>query len=81
MIAGTAASRPGAFENAGLGHGVTHARGRCVPKNQLQQLIALVPAIRAPTVSPLFGTDWFAVESVIAEAPIRWELCLAIMQA
>jgi ATP phosphoribosyltransferase len=42
-----------------------------VPKDQLQQVIALVPAITAPTVSPLFGTDWFAVESVIAEATVR----------
>jgi ATP phosphoribosyltransferase len=42
-----------------------------VPKDRLQEVIALVPAITAPTVSPLYGTEWFAVESVIAEATVR----------
>jgi ATP phosphoribosyltransferase len=42
-----------------------------VPKDQLQGVIGLLPAITAPTVSPLYGTDWFAVESVIAEATVR----------
>jgi ATP phosphoribosyltransferase len=42
-----------------------------VAKDHLQAVIALVPAITAPTVSPLYGTEWFAVESVIAEATVR----------
>jgi ATP phosphoribosyltransferase len=42
-----------------------------VPPAKLQDVIALLPAITAPTVSPLYGTDWFAVESVIAEATVR----------
>jgi ATP phosphoribosyltransferase len=42
-----------------------------VPPDRLQQVIALLPAITAPTVSPLYGTDWFAIESVIAEATVR----------
>jgi ATP phosphoribosyltransferase len=42
-----------------------------VPKDRLQTVIDLLPAITAPTVSPLFGTDWFAIESVIAEATVR----------
>src|SRR5262245_19573083 len=42
-----------------------------VPPDRLQSVIALLPAITAPTVSPLYGTDWFAVESVIAEATVR----------
>jgi ATP phosphoribosyltransferase len=42
-----------------------------VAKDSLQALIDLLPAITAPTVSPLWGTDWFAVESVIAEATVR----------
>ena len=36
-----------------------------------QAVIALLPRITAPTVSNLYGTDWFAVESVIAEATVR----------
>jgi ATP phosphoribosyltransferase len=42
-----------------------------VPPAHLQEVIGLLPAITAPTVSPLYGTDWFAVESVIAEATVR----------
>jgi ATP phosphoribosyltransferase len=42
-----------------------------VPKANLQAVIALLPAITAPTVSNLYGTEWYAVESVIAEATVR----------
>lgn len=42
-----------------------------VPTGQLQEVIALLPAITAPTVSNLYGTEWCAVESVIAEATVR----------
>ncbi|MFN8545900.1 MAG: ATP phosphoribosyltransferase [Candidatus Binatia bacterium] len=42
-----------------------------VPTEKLQAVIALLPAITAPTVSNLYGTDWCAVESVIAEATVR----------
>lgn len=42
-----------------------------VPAAKLQDVIALLPAITAPTVGNLYGTDWFAVESVIAEATVR----------
>src|SRR5207244_13483395 len=41
-----------------------------VPAGRLQEVIALLPAITAPTVSTLNATDWFAVESVIAEATV-----------
>jgi ATP phosphoribosyltransferase len=42
-----------------------------VPKDKLPAVIGLLPAITAPTVSNLYGTDWYAVESVIAEATVR----------
>jgi len=51
-----------------------------VPADRLQQVIGLVPAITAPTVSPLHGTNWFAVESVIAEATVR-ELIPKLLRA
>jgi ATP phosphoribosyltransferase len=51
-----------------------------VPRDRLQEVIALVPAITAPTVSPLYGTEWFAVESVIAEATVR-ELIPKLLRA
>ncbi len=42
-----------------------------VPAARLQDVIALLPALTSPTVSNLYGTDWFAVESVAAEAMVR----------
>ena len=44
-----------------------------VPTAKLQGVIDLLPAITAPTVSNLYGTEseWCAVESVIAEATVR----------
>jgi ATP phosphoribosyltransferase len=42
-----------------------------VPKDRIDQIIKMIPSITAPTVSPLYGTDWFAIESVIAEAVVR----------
>jgi ATP phosphoribosyltransferase len=51
-----------------------------VPRAKLQDVIALLPAITAPTVSPLHGTEWLAVESVIAEATVR-ELIPRLLRA
>ncbi len=42
-----------------------------VPIAKLQEVINLLPAITSPTVSNLYGTEWCAVESVIAEATVR----------
>lgn len=42
-----------------------------VPADRLETVIALLPAITAPTVSNLHRSEWFAVESVIAEATVR----------
>jgi ATP phosphoribosyltransferase len=42
-----------------------------VPKDKLDAIIQMIPSLTAPTVSPLYGTGWFAVESVIAEAVVR----------
>jgi ATP phosphoribosyltransferase len=42
-----------------------------VPKEKLDAIIAMIPSITAPTVSPLYKTEWFAVETVIAEAVVR----------
>jgi ATP phosphoribosyltransferase len=42
-----------------------------VPKERLDEIIAMIPSITAPTVSPLYKTEWFAVETVINEAVVR----------
>jgi ATP phosphoribosyltransferase len=50
------------------------------PKDRLEEIIALLPSITAPTVSNLYRTDWFSVESVIAESVVR-ELIPKLMKA
>ncbi len=63
VIAGRSAITPASLSRGGL--------KRNVPADKLAGVIALLPAITAPTVSHLYGSDWLAVESVIAEATVR----------
>lgn len=42
-----------------------------VPKDKVQEVIAILPSITSPTVAPLYGADWVAVESVVAAAVVR----------
>jgi ATP phosphoribosyltransferase len=56
--------------------GVLEARGKVlvklnVAKDDLDRVIALVPSMKAPTVSELFGQGGFAVETVVAKSVIN----------
>jgi len=56
--------------------GALRAEGRVglkmnVPAGRVQEIIELLPALTSPTVSNLYGTDWCAVETVIAETTVR----------
>jgi ATP phosphoribosyltransferase len=42
-----------------------------VPKEQLDTIVSMLPSLTAPTVSPLYKTEWFAVESIISEEVVR----------
>lgn len=42
-----------------------------VPKEKLDEIVSLLPSLNAPTVSGLYKTEWFAVESVISEEVVR----------
>jgi len=42
-----------------------------VSANDLKSVIEILPSITAPTVSNLFQTDWFSVETIIAEKVVR----------
>ena len=42
-----------------------------VPKEKLDHVVSMLPSLTAPTVSPLYKTEWFAVESVISESTVR----------
>jgi ATP phosphoribosyltransferase len=57
-----------------------------VPREHVESVIALLPSITAPTISPLYpsanlkGKDWFAVETVIEEHTVR-ELFPKLLEA
>ena len=42
-----------------------------VPAGRLEQVIALLPSMKSPTVSKLFGEEAFAVETVVPKADIN----------
>ena len=56
--------------------GALEARGRVLLKlnvdaADLDAVIALLPALKSPTVSKLFGDDGYAVETVVAKSEIN----------
>lgn len=56
--------------------GVLAARGKVLikmnaPEERLQDIIAVLPAMKAPTVSHLFGTSYYAVETVAVKSTIN----------
>jgi ATP phosphoribosyltransferase len=42
-----------------------------VPEASIDDVVKILPSITAPTVSSLYNTDWFAIESVVSEAIVR----------
>ncbi len=56
--------------------GVLAARGKVlikmnVPEERLRDVIAILPAMKSPTVSHLFGTTYYAVETVAVKSEIN----------
>jgi ATP phosphoribosyltransferase len=41
------------------------------PKEKVKDVVALLPSLNAPTVSPLFDAEWCSVETVINEGHVR----------
>lgn len=42
-----------------------------VPDKLLENVISLLPSLNAPTVAPLYQSDWFSVESVVSVEIVR----------
>jgi ATP phosphoribosyltransferase len=42
-----------------------------VPGDKIEKVISLLPSLNAPTVSSLYKSDWYAVESVVSEEVVR----------
>ena len=41
------------------------------PKDHLDRVVGLLPSLNAPTVSGLYKSEWFSVESVVSEEVVR----------
>lgn len=42
-----------------------------IRKSDLPKIIGIIPALRKPTVSPLYDDDWVAIETIIDERVVR----------
>jgi len=42
-----------------------------VSEIHLEKVVSLLPSLNAPTVSPLYNTKWFAVETMVNTATVR----------
>ena len=42
-----------------------------VPKDKLDTVIELLPSLTSPTIANLYNSDWYSVETVIAEQVVR----------
>ena len=42
-----------------------------IRKSDLPKVIGIIPALRKPTVSPLYDNDWVAIETIIDERTVR----------
>ncbi len=42
-----------------------------VAKENLDKVVKILPSLNAPTISPLYQTDWFAIETVVSEDKVR----------
>ena len=59
-----------------LMEGAIRAEGRVglklnARRDQLSTIVGMLPALRNPTIAPLFSDDWVAVETVIEERQVR----------
>ena len=42
-----------------------------VPKECMEKVIAVLPSLTSPTIAQLYRSDWFSVETVVAETTVR----------
>jgi ATP phosphoribosyltransferase len=51
-----------------------------VAEKDIPRIIEILPSLKAPTISKLYGQDWFAVETIVDESVVR-ELVPKLLQA
>ena len=42
-----------------------------IPEDGLKAIVELLPSLLAPTISPLYETDWYSIEVVVNQEEVR----------
>lgn len=42
-----------------------------VPGKEIEKVVSILPSLNAPTISQLYNSDWFSIESVVSEEIVR----------
>ena len=42
-----------------------------VPEPKIENIVSLLPSLNAPTVAPLYQSEWFSVETVVDSNVVR----------
>ncbi|MFW6123289.1 MAG: ATP phosphoribosyltransferase [Thermodesulfobacteriota bacterium] len=42
-----------------------------IPEQGLKEIVSLLPSLLAPTISPLYDTDWYSIEVVVNQEEVR----------
>jgi ATP phosphoribosyltransferase len=42
-----------------------------VPEERMEEVIGLLPSLKAPTVAPLYRSKYFSVETVVSRETVR----------
>jgi len=42
-----------------------------IPETSLESLVAVLPCLQAPTIAPLYNTNWFSVEVIVEQTEVR----------
>jgi len=49
-----------------------------IPEQGLKEIVSLLPSLLAPTISPLYETDWYSIEVVVNQEEVRTLIPLII---
>jgi ATP phosphoribosyltransferase len=41
------------------------------PEDDVREIVSMLPSLLAPTISPLYETDWYSVEVVVNQSEVR----------
>jgi len=42
-----------------------------VPEDRIEKIVSLLPSLNAPTIAPLYNSNWFSVETVVETSIVR----------